>query len=342
MKQTRNNADLAWHFFNNPEHMGEYGKIRIGTEQKVSPGFFTLIELLVSTVISSWHFFAQKSAVATQQRIPLFLKKGVGFGERGKTSFPVKRSFSPLPKSAFTLIELLVVIAIIAILAAILLPALNSARERGRSAACINNLKQIGTAAQMYSGDFDGYFTHKQGFIDEYNHSAIALLSSYTGGPSLQEIKNTAAEKVIDLTPELFHCGLENDGKRAYYAYSYKVADSGVMPLFKLQDYGTLWTKTHGTPQTTVLAADSYNGGVEHYNRTCLYGDRSGNFASAFFKHSGGGNFLFVAGHVQTFKPDEITAPMASNTDAKYAVYCGGSYPIATYYTAEGGAQLKR
>ena len=51
---------------------------------------FTLIELLVSTVISSWNFFAQKSAVATQQRIPLFLKKAVGFGERGKTSFPAR------------------------------------------------------------------------------------------------------------------------------------------------------------------------------------------------------------------------------------------------------------
>ena len=81
-----------------------------------------------------------------QQNTSLFLKRGEG---------------NPLfsrEKKHFTLIELLVVIAIIAILAAMLLPALQSARARGRSANCISNLKQLGVMQQQYTDIYNSWY----------------------------------------------------------------------------------------------------------------------------------------------------------------------------------------
>ncbi|MBQ7258153.1 MAG: prepilin-type N-terminal cleavage/methylation domain-containing protein [Abditibacteriota bacterium] len=61
-------------------------------------------------------------------------------------------------KKGFTLIELLVVIAIIAILAAILFPVFAQAREKARQASCLSNMKQLGTAVQLYVDDYDETF----------------------------------------------------------------------------------------------------------------------------------------------------------------------------------------
>jgi prepilin-type N-terminal cleavage/methylation domain-containing protein len=91
------------------------------------------------------------------------------------------RNHTPLKQSekiaAFTLVELLVVIAIIAILAALLLPALSSGKESSKRTQCINNLRQIGVAMTMYAGDNrDNLLSAKQQDANKREHFAFVQI----------------------------------------------------------------------------------------------------------------------------------------------------------------------
>ncbi len=115
---------------------------------------------------------------------------------------------SLFPSAAFTLIELLVVIAIIAILAALLLPALSTARDQGHKAACLNNLRQLQIAWVLYAADNRDrmVLNYESAGESEAVHSAESAASSVGGYPwaaglldySPENTDNTNAAKLVD------------------------------------------------------------------------------------------------------------------------------------------------
>lgn len=116
--------------------------------------------------------------------------------------------------NAFTLIELLVVIAIIAILASMLVPALSRAREKARTTACANQMKQVSLAILQYVNDEDGFFP-----IGSYNNTLNDntyhvtwddLTNTYTNTPALTQAEKEARWVRIGDAKNIYRCPADN------------------------------------------------------------------------------------------------------------------------------------
>jgi len=130
--------------------------------------------------------------------------------------------------SAFTLIELLVVIAIIALLAALLLPALNRSQEAGRTAVCKSNLHQYGLALRMYVDDFKVYPSYSGVGITNDNVDWQQRLQTYTGGMKQMVYPGTSMRRFYAgfLCPSYVHLAGEFDPP-IIFCYAYNVMGFG-------------------------------------------------------------------------------------------------------------------
>jgi len=160
---------------------------------------------------------------------------GGGLEMRAKTTAPRKRSSR---KAGFTLIELLVVIAIIAILAAMLLPALKMAKEMGKQATCVSNLKQFGYAFTMYANDYDGFLPPAQDTSGAGVYWYTLLRPTYLKDPFA------------------LRCPDKPAGRFADSAYNFSYGVSG-LAVFDYANSATPSMRLERVKPTTYLAVDS-------------------------------------------------------------------------------------
>ncbi len=170
--------------------------------------------------------------------------------------------------SAFTLIELLVVIAIIAILAAMLMPALSSAKESGRRIACLNNIHQLSLASEMYADDNEGAYPPRSEtdswpnrFYNYYGKNVKVLLCPTDVATSFTKpvtVGSSFSNNVADASPRSFIMNGWND----YFADQLGSSDWGTLEPYMLHA-GTVFRQNviRHASQTILLGEKQHTAG---------------------------------------------------------------------------------
>lgn len=229
----------------------------------------------------------------------------------------------------FTLIELLVVVAIIAILAALLLPALGKAKETSRSAACMNNLRQLGYLSSMYASDNDGWGPPGwEAAPVNLTWMARLITKGYIVSPTTGKasIFLCPSHKPRNWTTTDF---LDQEHS---YAYGMRLQDAGPpWTLFRIAGGSVVnpqGNRDFGPPSEFLYLGDT----ILNYPGNA--GDRSQRYYfvpssivvysdSVHLRHHRRGNFLFGDGHVASLSKQNLTGNYGDRSGGNNAFIAG-------------------